>query len=482
MKLTELSESASTGQNNQPKTIPLRTSKKHEWKIFITLLVLNDAIMGIIGILAAYLIRFFSNLPLFENNITPSPIHYSSLLSILIALWIIVFAFSGLYDRRNLLAGAREYSLLFNAVTLGVFFFIAIGFLSQDILFARAWLVITWALSFLLIGLGRFTTRRIVVIMRERGYLISHAVIVGANEESRLLAGQLIDWKYSGLFLVGFIDDHMPLGTTFYQNLPILGTLEDLGRLIPQYSIQEIILTGSALTREHVMGLFNKFGVSERVKLRMSSGLYEILTTGLQVQEIAGVPLIAVNKLRLTGVDQALKTALDYCLTLAGLILFIPLCLVLAILIKLDSNGPVFYRRRVMGVNGRQFDAFKFRTMYVNGQEILDQYPELKEELLKNYKLKTDPRVTKVGKWLRKTSLDELPQIFNILLNQMSLVGPRMISPEELPEFKHWGMNFLRNPGAARYVLYPQLEYMARFSGTFPHHPRCPFTARSLLI
>ncbi len=96
-----------------------------------------------------------------------------------------------------------------------------------------------------------------------------------------------------------------------------------------------------------------------------------------------------------------------------------------------------------MGINGRQFDAFKFRTMYINGQEILDKHPELKVELQKTFKLKKDPRVTRVGKWLRKMSLDELPQIFNILLNQMSLVGPRMISPEELPEFKQWGMNLL---------------------------------------
>jgi lipopolysaccharide/colanic/teichoic acid biosynthesis glycosyltransferase len=161
------------------------------------------------------------------------------------------------------------------------------------------------------------------------------------------------------------------------------------------------------------------------------------------VQEFAGVPLIAVNKLRLTGGDQVVKTTLDYILTLTGLILFIPIFIVIAILIKLDSKGPVFYRRRVMGINSRQFDAFKFRTMYVNGQEILEKYPELKEELLKNYKLKVDPRVTRVGNWLRKTSLDELPQIFNILLNQMSLVGPRMISPEELAEFKQWGMNLL---------------------------------------
>jgi exopolysaccharide biosynthesis polyprenyl glycosylphosphotransferase len=443
MNLNEMSELTYSGKFKEPKTIPLRTSKKYEWSLFISLLVFNDILMGILGILAAYLIRFFSNLPLFENNVTPSSIHYSLLLLNILVIWIVVFSFSGLYDRKNLLAGAREYSLLFNATTLGVFFFIAIGFLSKDILFARAWLVITWVLSFLFIGLGRFAIRRLVLILRERGFLISRAVIVGANEESRLLAGQLIDWKYSGLFIVGFIDDQAPPGAVFYQNLSILGNLEDLDNLIRQCAVQEVILSGSALTRGQVLQLFNQYGVSDQVKLRMSSGLYEILTTGLQVQEFASVPLIAVNKLRLTGTDQIIKTSLDYLLTVPGLIFFIPIFIIVAILIKLDSKGPVFYRRRVMGINGHQFDAFKFRTMFVNGEEILDRYPDLKAELLKNYKLKIDPRVTRMGKWLRKTSLDELPQIFNILLNQMSLVGPRMISPEELPEFKQWGMNLL---------------------------------------
>ncbi len=137
--------------------------------------------------------------------------------------------------------------------------------------------------------------------------------------------------------------------------------------------------------------------------------------------------------------SQMLKTLLDYALTIPSLLFILPLFLLIGLAIKLDSPGPVFYRRRVLGRNGVQFDAFKFRTMYVNGDEILARHPELKAELDKNYKLKADPRVTRVGKLLRKFSLDELPQLINVLLRDMSLVGPRIIAPNELVKYGPWG-------------------------------------------
>ncbi len=130
-----------------------------------------------------------------------------------------------------------------------------------------------------------------------------------------------------------------------------------------------------------------------------------------------------------------LKAILDYLVVFPALLLIWPLLLGLAIAVRLDSPGPVIYRRRVLGKNGRVFHAFKFRTMYVNGDEIIAKYPKLKMELEREYKLKCDPRVTPVGKMLRKFSLDELPQLFNILLQDMSIVGPRIITPEEITKY-----------------------------------------------
>ena len=227
------------------------------------------------------------------------------------------------------------------------------------------------------------------------------------------------------------------------ENFSCLGHLEDLHDVIRKHRITVIILISSALSRDQVLEIFRKYGNSKDIDLRMSTGLYEIITTGLQVKEDGMVPLVVINNVRLKGTDQVLKTILDYCLAIPAAIVFFPFFLLIALLIKLDSSGPVIYLRRVMGVNGKQFDAFKFRTMRTDGDEILAAHPELMEEYKNCFKIKDDPRVTKLGKFLRKTSIDELPQIFNVLKNEMSLVGPRMICPDELEKYNQWDINLL---------------------------------------
>ena len=141
--------------------------------------------------------------------------------------------------------------------------------------------------------------------------------------------------------------------------------------------------------------------------------------------------------------DETLKAIMDFSLTVIGLVLISPLLLMLAVIVKLDSPGPVLYRRRVMGRGGTQFDAFKFRTMLVNGDAILAAHPELRAEWEREQKLKDDPRITRSGQWMRKLSLDELPQLFNVLGGQMSLVGPRMIAPVELARYGNDAMELL---------------------------------------
>ncbi|MCL5996582.1 MAG: sugar transferase [Chloroflexi bacterium] len=141
--------------------------------------------------------------------------------------------------------------------------------------------------------------------------------------------------------------------------------------------------------------------------------------------------------------DSLLCDLVDYALSALAILLLSPIFLVLAMIVKLDSPGPVLYRRRVMGRDGSQFDAFKFRTMVVNGAEILAAQPELLAQWQRDQKLKHDPRVTRSGFWMRKLSLDELPQLFNVLLGQMSLVGPRMISPSELAHYGEYAEELL---------------------------------------
>jgi exopolysaccharide biosynthesis polyprenyl glycosylphosphotransferase len=285
--------------------------------------------------------------------------------------------------------------------------------------------------------------RRGVYLLRDRGFLLKPTIILGANDEARLLADQLGQARASGMRIIGFLDDELKPGSRVYDGLYCLGPLSLLTELAAKHGIQEIVVARSAHGPEKILKIFNQVGVAPGVNLRLSSGLYETITTGLHVREIASVPLVRMNKVRLTGTDQVIKTLLDYTITIPGLIFCLPLFAVIALAVKLDSPGPVFYRRRVMGMNGKQFDAFKFRTMLQNGDEILAGRPELQAELAENHKLLRDPRITRIGDFLRKSSLDELPQMLNILRGEMSWVGPRMICPAEMEKYEHWGTNLL---------------------------------------
>jgi exopolysaccharide biosynthesis polyprenyl glycosylphosphotransferase len=418
-------------------------SSKTQWRIYLGALLVSDLLMTGFAFLAAFYIRFNLELPIFNLEITPSFPFYQSLSISLLPLWIFIYFLNGLYNRDTLLGGTQEYASIFRSATVGMLLIIIVGFLEPIFIIARGWLLLAWVLTFFLNMVGRFFLRRLVYSLRMRGYYLSPALIVGANDEGRLLAEQLRGWRRSGLNIIGFIDEQRPVGTPITQHLTVLGKIENSRDIIAANGVEELILATSAMDRPTMLDLFQRYGVSDQVNLRLSSGLFEIITTGLQVKEIAYVPLVRVNKVRLAGIDEILKWLLDYSLALPGLVLASPILLILAILIKLDSPGPVIHRRRVMGLNGTQFDAFKFRTMFVDGNDILEMYPDLKVELARNHKLKTDPRVTRLGRILRKYSLDELPQLFNVLRREMSLVGPRMITPAEMHQYNQWGINLL---------------------------------------
>lgn len=423
--------------------------RQTQWFVYKILLVLMDVFMTNLAFRSAYYVRFEANVDFFDPGAVVSFEYYRTLVFLSSFLWLLIFWMNGLYAQQNLLGGTREYDKIFRSSTVGFLLIVVAGFLQPSLIIARGWLLMAWVFTWIFASVGRFLLRRLVYSLRRHGFFLTPAVIVGANQEGRWLAEQLLSWETSGLHLVGFVDKKEPVTTPLFHNLICLGSVDQLGEIIRRYQIGEVILASSAIsTRDYLLDIFKQYGVSDTVNIRMSSGLYEIISTGLTVNEFAYVPLVYVNKVRLTGSDHFLKLVLDYVITITGLIVISPLLLAIALLIKISSPGPILHKRRVMGINGKQFNALKFRTMVVNGDEVLDAHPALKEELARNHKLKYDPRVTRIGAFLRKFSLDELPQLFNVLSREMSLVGPRMISPEEMAMYKQFDMNLLTvHPG-----------------------------------
>lgn len=419
-------------------------TREQQWILYIATLILSDMAMTLFSFWLAYYFRFGLFVQYFDPNAVVSFEQYQLLFYSMPFIWLAIFSVNGLYVKDNLLGGTREYARVFRSATEGFLLIVVAGFLDPTLIIARGWLLMTWGCTFLSVIFARFFLRRVVYALRRQGYFLTPTVIVGANEEGRWLAEQLRRWETSGLHLIGFVDKKTPATFPLFHDLTCLGSVDQLDEIIQRYRIGEVILASSAFsTRDYLLEIFRKYGVRDDVNIRLSSGLYEIITTSLTVNEFAYVPLVYVNKIRLTGIDSVAKFILDYVLAVGALLLLSPLLLVIAVCIKMSSPGPILHKRLVMGLNGKQFYALKFRTMLVNGDEVLEQYPELKEELARNHKLKNDPRVTKIGAFLRKYSLDELPQLFNVLRREMSIVGPRMISPAEVAMYKQFDMNLL---------------------------------------
>jgi exopolysaccharide biosynthesis polyprenyl glycosylphosphotransferase len=423
-----------------------RLSRQVQAQLYVAALVVNDVVLSLLAFLTAAWARYTLPLPGFNLGAKPSIPSLTLILFAFVPLWVLVFASQGLYQRRNLLGGTQEYSGVFKATGIGILTIVILGFMRPVSAPARGWLLLSWFFAIIYVTSGRFLLRRVVYALRRRGYFLSPALIIGTNNEAQSLAEQLQLWQTSGLEVLGFVCNHNEPGTPVYKNLAALGSLNDLEELIRRLDVEELILATSALSQETILSIFRQFGVRPGINLRLSSGLFEIITTGMQVKEVASVPLVQVNQVRLTGTDWAIKTVLDLTLAFFLALLVWPLFLGLALAVRVDSPGPVFYRRRVMGLNGSQFYGYKFRTMVTNGDEILAAHPELKAELERTHKLKEDPRVTRVGRFLRKYSLDELPQLINVFKREMSVVGPRMIAPEELAMYDHWDLNLLTVP------------------------------------
>lgn len=408
--------------------------------VLVTALVMADAAALTLAFRFAFWLRFELGVTL-APDVVPTPDFYPLLTAVLVPLWLAMFALFGLYDPLAKLGGSVESSRTLHACTMAAMLVVVGTFAFPALVLSRGWLVYAWALSFLWVAAARFGARRVVYAFRRRGFLLTPALIVGTNQEAANLHEFLSDWQASGVRTLGFVSVE---GKEPRQSLPlpVLGTTKEIRRIAEEQGAEDIIVAITGIRRESLLRLYDDLQPLP-VHLRLSSGLYELLTTRVAVNTMGAVPLLSLEKNRLHTGEALVKRTVETVLVLGALALVWPLLLVIAAWIKIDSSGPVLYRRRVLGEQGRPFDAFKFRTMHVDGDALLRSQPGAEEQLRTHHKLKVDPRITRVGQWLRKYSLDEIPQFFNVLMGQMSLVGPRMITAEEAKKYGRHRMSLL---------------------------------------
>jgi exopolysaccharide biosynthesis polyprenyl glycosylphosphotransferase len=425
----------------QSSTVGRNMSQQLQRNLYLGAIFIVDMIMLKLAFSLAHWIRFSSGLEIFNEGMV-APERYAFFSLICIGLWVGIFLLFQTYDWENLLGGTQEYALVAHACTFATVGVMVTNFL-WPFLIARGWLLLAWMLTFLFVAIGRFSLRHIAYKLRSYGFFVVPALIVGNNDEGRALTEQLMSWRTSGLNIVGIVDEQSPAREQAAKKMKIrtFRDLEDLPNIVEKYQIEELILTTSALSSQQILEIFRRYSNSRKVNVRLSSGLFDVITTGLKVKSLGYVPLISVDKFRLSPLEEFLKKCLDKVGAAVALLMLSPLLIAVALAVSLSSPGPIIHRRRVLGQGNTQFDAFKFRTMYVNGDDLLTA--EQRRTLRETHKLRHDPRITPVGHVLRKYSLDELPQLINVLRGEMSLIGPRMITPMEKEKYGKWDMNLL---------------------------------------
>jgi len=417
-----------------------RTERRLSMWWAVAPLFLLDAACIAISMVSAYRLRFY----VLEYYADFSPAFYARLVILSIIMWETIFVFHRLYHPARLFSGQKEYASLVNACTSGTVGLILYSFLDRSIesAISRGWLAIVWLFAIISLGSTRFLYRRWIRYLRRHGFFVRRALIIGANEEGEEVAAQLRASPSGGIQILGFVDPAFATGTKI-RGIPVLGSASELGSLVRRLGVEELILIPTALGRQELLEIYRDWAETDHVNISLSSGLYELFTTGVQVQEVGFVPLLSVNRTRITGVDALVKSVVDFGVAIMGLVILSPVLLLIAILVRLDSPGPVIHRRRVIGLGGKPFDAYKFRSMILDADAYLEAHPELLEQWERDGKVDNDPRITQVGRFLRRFSLDELPQLFNVLKGEMSLVGPRMLTPAELRHFGRWKHNLL---------------------------------------
>jgi len=346
------------------------------------------------------------------------------------AFLVIVYALNSMYSLKTTHRIYNEVIRVCFLNTAWVMLLIAYFFLTHQTFFSRLVLIYTWIFGTILIIFGRLLIRLIQRLFLKFKIGIHNVLFVGNNEISQTLALTLKKTKfYKPIGIVESTRFSLKKG-----KLKIIGTIKDIPALIEKYNIDEIIQTKSKLAEADDEKIL-EFCRLNHIRYRFVPDLLELQRKNIEIASVKGIPLIELKPTPLDGWGKVTKRIVDLLGSTFGIIILSPILLITAIIIKLESHGPVFFTQMRLGRNGKLFKIYKFRSMVADAAK---QHMKLMEKSERKgfLKIKHDPRITKFGRFIRKTSIDELPQLFNVFIGNMSLIGPRPHMKEEVGRFK----------------------------------------------
>ncbi len=388
------------------------------------ILIVGDAIILSLSWLFAYWTRtrLVSIFGYQINPLTP----YLKALPLVIISWLVGSYLYGLYRRRKDITLVEEIQIFIRSALLGAGIVMSIAFLFREFYLGRSVVLLFNIYNFIFLGVFRLVYHRIERELRKKGYGRRNVIIVGAGVTGARVLQKIQDYPEIGFNVIGFVDaDPEKVGKKI-GGIEVLGTPDKIEDFIKKYRVEEVVIALPSMQKDKVMEWISEME-NTGVRFRLVSEAFNVLSKESRVDLVGDFPILELGSGEVSPVYLFLKRVMD--LVIAGflIILTFPLWIFIAVGIKLDSKGPVFFKQERVGYKGKKFILYKFRTMFV--------HTPLFSESPKN---EDDPRITRFGRFLRRTSLDELPQLINVLKGEMSLVGPRPEMPFIVERYSKW--------------------------------------------
>jgi exopolysaccharide biosynthesis polyprenyl glycosylphosphotransferase len=409
-------------------------------------LVSADLLALNLAFIAAYLLRYTlqvgGEIP---GEFDVSYPDYVPIQAAMTAIMLVSYLLKGLYRLPRGVSWIGELSAVLSSTSIGVMVLFAAVSMTRYPASSRALFIYFWLLSVLAVGLSRLLMRLLRAALRRRGVGVKRTVVVGGNNAlGRRIMHGIATERSAATRVIGFVDLE-PCDD--FGRFRFLGVVKELPRLVRELSVDEIVIALPAASHDQmlrIMDLCRRQGV----EFKVVPDLYQMRLNRVDVDSINGIPLIAVSESQIRGWNLVVKRVMDVAVSIIVLTLLSPALGVIALIIKLDSPGPVLFRQVRVGRDGKSFTLYKFRSMRQDAEKQLDELLCLNEATGPLFKIRDDPRMTRVGKFLRRTSLDEFPQFNNVFRGEMSLVGPRPPLPQEVEQYEEWHMRRLEtSPG-----------------------------------
>ena len=386
--------------------------KKHS-KFFETLVLLLDLVTLSCSWILAYFLRFYLPVVPVSKGIPPF-FTYLTLLLVMLPLWYIVFKAFGLYRPRRISSKFAEIMDIAKGTTIAILILVSLTFFVRKYEFSRLTFVYFGIICVIALCVERILFRELLRLIRKRGYNLRHALIVGTGSLGQDVTDRVHSHPELGIKIRGFLcEDNSQIGNEL-KGFKVLDTFENVRNVVMNENIDMVLITLPLSAHERLKRILDDIG-DEMVSIILIPDLIELATLRGGIGEFEGMPIISLRDTPLYGWNVVVKRVADIVLSITILLAVSPLMLVISLLVKATSIGHVFYRQERMGLDGRIFSMLKFRTMETQAEK--ETGPVWAE--------KSDSRKTIIGSFLRKTSMDELPQFFNVLKGDMSIVGPR---------------------------------------------------------